>query len=476
MSLRRSSTTLNRSLIRPLGLPTELIIEIMTHLDRVGLESLPELLHIPLAGVVQYASGQNVVSPRERKGMRSMSLSDLSDNRSIINIVDIVGMELLNNTLISEMCKALSKSINHITISQIEMSPFHNEFINGRKNRIFTLINSLPVSTQIVIRDSEFVGLNDGNIDLGRISFKSVVSLELQRCVFKGGTKLEIENVGELVLMEYSNEMIDSIDLEGGNINAFYAWGAAVKLENRTINTQEFGIFGGLDLQNVKFTGKCASFSSASGDFPLNIKGLDAPNLNELSISFREESPPCIDLNAPLLHRVALSGFGTVFGAANVREYDEDDFLFLREIKDLKLSHFFEPLHKIDLHNLTKLSLECNRKATHVERVFPSLKELVVFLSFCPEQVPLIKAENLESLEITVGRKFKVDSIIPTVRRYPKLEVFSFRNCGCSFLTRRRVEIMIYWMRWRTPCNLKEVRCGKWRVRCGYCFWGLFGL
>jgi hypothetical protein len=248
-----------------------------------------------------------------------------------------------------------------------------------------------------------------------------------------------------------------------------------VKLDNRTINTQEFGIFGGLDLQNVKFTGKCASSSSASGDFPLNIKGLDEPNLNELSVTFREESPPRIYLNAPLLHRVALSSFGIVFGTANIRKHEEEDFLFLREIKDLKLSHFFEPLHKIDLHRLTKLYLQCNREATDVQRVFPSLKELVVSLSFCPERVPLIKAENLESLEIIVGRQFKIDSIISNIRRYPKLEIFSFRNCGCSFLTRRRVEIMICWMRWRTPCNLKEVRCGKSRLGCGYCFWGFFG-
>jgi hypothetical protein len=458
-----------------LGLPTELIIEIMTLLDRVGLESFSGLLHITLAGVVQYSCSPNMISPREPKGMRSMSVFDLRQTRSLINIVDIVGMELLNDTLISEMSKGLSKSINHITISQIEMSPFHYELIESKRNRIFTLINSLPDSSQIVIRDSEFVGLNDGNIDLGRISFKNIEYLKIQRCNFKGGTELAIANVGDLELMDYSNEKIDSIDLEGGNINAFYAWGAAVKLENRTINTQEFGIFGGLDLQNVKFTGKCASFSSAFGDFPLNIKGLDAPNLTELSISFREESPPRIELNAPMLHRVEWSGFGIVFDAANVREYEEEDFIFLREIKELKLIHFFEPLHKIDLHRLTKLSLECNPKATDVKTVFPSLKELVVSLSSCPERVPLIKAENLESLEIIVERQFKIDFIIPTIRRYPKLEVFSFKNCACSFLTRRRVEIMIYWMRWRTPCNLKEVRCGKWRLRCGYCFWGFFG-
>jgi hypothetical protein len=70
-----------------------------------------------------------------------------------------------------------------------------------------------------------------------------------------------------------------------------------------------------------------------------------------------------------------------------------------------------------------------------VERVFPSLKELVVSLIFCPERAPLIKAENFESLEIIVGRQFRVDSMIPTILRYPMLEVFCFKNCGCSFLS-----------------------------------------
>jgi hypothetical protein len=223
--------------IGPLGLPTELIIKIMTHLDPVGLESFSELVYIPLSGVVQYGYGPNVVAPREPKGMRSLSLSDLNHNRCSINIVDIVGMDLLNDTLISEMCEALSESINHISISQIGMSPFHYEFINDKRNRIFTLINSLPDSSQIVIRDSEFVGLNDGNINLGRISFKNIKLLKIQRCGFKGGNELEIDNIGRLWLMDYSNDMIESIDLEGGDMNVFYASGAVLKLENRTIKT-----------------------------------------------------------------------------------------------------------------------------------------------------------------------------------------------------------------------------------------------
>jgi hypothetical protein len=453
----------------------ELIIEIMTHLDRVGLESFLDVLDIPLPGVVQYAPGPNVVSPREHKGVRSMSLSDLDQHPSIINIVNIVGIESMSDTLISEMCKALSKSINHITISQAEESLFRSDAREGEGNKIFTLINSLPNSSRVVVRDSKFVGLNDGSIDLSRISFKNIENLQLQKCAFRGGAELEIENVGALWLMDFSNEMINSIDLEGGNMNAFYVWGDAVKLENRTINTEEFRGRGGLHLQNVKFTGTCAIFSSAS-DLSLSIKGFDAPNLYELCILFREESPPRLNLNAPLLHRVKWSLFGTIFGTANVRQYHEEDFIFLREIRELKLSAFFEPLHKIDLHRLTKLCLECSRNVTDVERVFPCLKELVVTLFNYVDSVPVIKAESLESLEITVGRKFEVDSIIRTIRRYPKLHVFSFKNCGCSFVTRRRVQMLIYWMKWRTPCNLKVVRCGKSRIECGYCFWGFFGL
>jgi hypothetical protein len=152
-----------------------------------------------------------------------MSLSDLDQNRSMINIVDIVGMELLNDTVISEMCKALSKSINHITISQVEMSPFNHKFMDGKRNKIFRLINSLPDSSHIVIGDSEFAGLNDGDIDLGHISFKNIKLLKRPRCSFRGRTELEIENIGRQRLMDFPNVMIENIDLAGGNMSAFYA-------------------------------------------------------------------------------------------------------------------------------------------------------------------------------------------------------------------------------------------------------------
>jgi hypothetical protein len=94
----------------------------------------------------------------------------------LINIVDIVGMELMNNTLISESCKALSKSINHINILQIEMSLFNYELIDDKRNGISTFISSLPDSSQIAIRDSEFVGLYGGNMGLGKISFRNIKS------------------------------------------------------------------------------------------------------------------------------------------------------------------------------------------------------------------------------------------------------------------------------------------------------------
>jgi hypothetical protein len=52
--LLRLTKTAERSPIWLFELPMELIIEIMTHFDRVGLESLIALLNIPLPGMVQY--------------------------------------------------------------------------------------------------------------------------------------------------------------------------------------------------------------------------------------------------------------------------------------------------------------------------------------------------------------------------------------------------------------------------------------
>jgi hypothetical protein len=85
----------------------------MTHLDRVDLESFLNLVDFPLAGVVQYATDPGaVLSGKGNEGILSVSLDDLNQSYSMINIVDIVGMDSVNDALISQMCKALSQSMN----------------------------------------------------------------------------------------------------------------------------------------------------------------------------------------------------------------------------------------------------------------------------------------------------------------------------------------------------------------------------
>jgi hypothetical protein len=447
-----------------LGLPLELIIEIMTHLDRMGLESLMDLLDIPLPGVLQYASVPHDIFPGRNRAMRPLSLADLAQSYSRIKIVDIVGMKSMNDIKVSEMCKALSRSISHITISRIQGSLL--DAWNGKRNKILKLINSLPDSSKVIIKDSRFVGLNDDNIDLRRTSFKNIRHLCIQRCGITGGPELEIENIGALCLKEFSNELIESIDMEGRNIRSFYLLDTAVKLENRTINTQEFRSTGGLDLQNVKFTGTSASFESMRLDVSLNIRGLEAPNLCELKIVFWQNAPTEINLNAPLLHKVRWHCYGTYFGLQDVRKYEEGELLFLQQLRELELMYFYEPLYRVDLHRLTKLSLECHQSLTNLERVFPSLKELVISLRRRAECAPLLKADNLENLKISTGVNFRVDSIIPTVIHYPKLKAFSFENCGWCFLTRKRVQILLYWMKWQALCELKVIRCGASEDRC----------
>jgi hypothetical protein len=111
--------------------------------------------------------------------------------------------------------------------------------------------------------------------------------------------------------------------------------------------------------------------------------------LNELKIAIGDkESLPPMNFNAPILDKVTWSYYHPAAGdARHVLQYREEDFIFLPEIRELELGYFFQPLHKIDLDRLTKLCLRCDREARDVERVLPSLKELVVFLNFCPEQV-----------------------------------------------------------------------------------------
>jgi hypothetical protein len=207
-------------------------------------------------------------------------------------------------------------------------------------------------------------------------------------------------------------------------------------------------------------------------DVSLNIRGLDAPNLHELRIVFLIEPPPKINLNAPLLRKVQWEYYGTSSGFENVRKYKEEELQFLQQIRELDLMHFYEPLYRIDLHRLTKLSLECHQPLTDLERVFPSLMELVVVLSHGAECAPLLKADNLQSLKIRTHVDFRVDSLIPTVLHYPKLQTLSFENCVWCFLTRTRVQIILYWMNWKALCDLKVIRF----CTCEYgCHHGWFG-
>jgi hypothetical protein len=457
-----------------LHLPTELIIEVMIHLERVDLESFLNLVDFPLQGVVQYATGPGTeLSGNENKETMSVSLDDLNQSYSMINIVDIVGMDSVNDALISQMCKALSHSMNHVSISQTGRSVF-DEYSSSKSNRVLELINSLPDSSEVVIKDSRSVRLNDGQIDLRRVSFQNINYLWLKRCDLQGGGELQMSNVVELVLVDFSDEMINSINLEACNNNLLCLWGAAVKLQGKTINTQVLACNGGADLQSVKFTGTCFTFCALQDGY-LITEGFEAPNLYEMKILFGDEFPRLINFNAPMLHRVELSS-GINYGRQGIRQLQEKDLTFLQQIRELELSSFVDPLLKVDLHRLTKLVLRWSRREAEVERVFPSLKELVVTLSFVADSLPVIKAENLENLEISVQGNFVVDSIVPTIRRYPLLKRFSFKNCRCSFFTRRRVEIMVYWMKWQTPCNLEVVHCSKVVWPCHHRILGFFGL
>jgi hypothetical protein len=461
-----------------LSLPTELIVEIMTHLDRVDLEPFLDIVDFPLEGVVQYVSGPSAgFLGRNHKGMRkirSMSLADLHQCCSMINIVDIVGMESVNDALTSDMSVTLSDSTNHINVSQLKSSTL-DEYEDSKKNIVLKLINSLPSSSKVVIRDSTSVGLYDGNVDPRRISFQNIRFLRFRRCGLKGGTKLQMENVGELSLKDFSDEMIDSINLEALNSDSLYLCSDSVKLKNRTINTQLLGVIGNQSLHGVKFNGKCAKFI-ASRDGDIRVQNFQAPHLDEVSITFRTQLPSLTNFNAPKLRRVELSSNTFLFHTQDIGQTQEEDFIFLRQISELELSQFFDPLHKIDLHRLRKLILHRYRGPTEVQRVFPSLNELVISLSFRSECVPWIKAENLQNLQIIVDGNFRVDSIVSTICRYPQLKVFAFETCRCSFLTRMKVKMLIYRMKWQIPCDLEVVRCVQSRRPCPHSILACFRL
>jgi tRNA-binding EMAP/Myf-like protein len=434
--------TRERSPMWVFELPMELIIEIMAHLDRVGLESLIALLNIPLPGVFQYVM-ESYFERRPGKGglIKQLSLDDLEQNYSKINIVDIVGLESMNSTKISKVCKALSNSINHINLCQIEESLFKNA-LEGKSERIFELINSLPNSSKVVVKDCKIVKLYDNDTDLRKTEFSNINCLHVDRCGIKGGTKLSLHRINCLRLIECSNELLESIDLEAGNLVTLNldSLERPIKLKDKTINAKHFPCYGGLNFHRIKFTGR--SITLRARFWEVSIRELDAPNLTHLGISFVERIPSLIGLKAPILQNVTYEFHGSRTVVYN-NKYTEDDFKYLQQTIELKLNLFYEPLYRVDLPNLRILSLFLCENIPNVGRVFPFLEKLTIVLGFNANCVPHIEADSLQSLKIDCSSLFNLESFIPTINRYPEMKDLSFTNCECCVLTRERIRTMV---------------------------------
>jgi hypothetical protein len=448
----------------------ELIIEIMTHLDRVGVECLVDLLDRPLPGVVQYVIGPYYMLSSELSNwIERVHLDKLNDSKPIcmISLVDFIGIDYLGPSDISEMIRKLPCSINLVTLREVTSSYLRAVINKGHESwmvdQIAQLTDDLSYQSKLEVMESEDVLLYHSDIDLRKISFKNIKTLEFQNCGVKDGTSVDMKGVDDLWLVQCTEQLKNCIDLEACDVKAFHVQylDSRFVLRDRTINTKKFRCMGYFDIQRIIFGGRCMVISSLGNQN--SVRDVIGPKLHYLRIWFRKRVPPVINLNAPMLYRVEY--FSTIEPPVVDRkeylnEYTDEECLYLQQTTKLKLAHFLAPLYRIDLHNLTLLDISLSMDISPVERVFPALKTLVIQLYGEANHAPEIKADNLESLEIKTRAQFNVYSIEGTIGCYPKMKRFRFSNGPWSLITRIQVLLMIFILKWFTSRNFKT-ECGR---------------
>jgi hypothetical protein len=448
----------------------EIIIEIMTYLDRMGAASLVHLLDRPLPGVVRYVVGSIYLLSSELNSLiETVQLDDLGDSRPacMINLVDLRGIDYLEPSDISEITSKLSGSINLVTLRGVRSNYLRRMINMGHGSRmvdqIAQLTDELPYQSKLEVMESENVLMYHCDIDLRKISFKNIRTLEFQNCGVKDGKTLDMKGIDDLWLVQCTEQLKNCINLEVCDVKTFHVqyFFSRFTLRDRTINTEKFRCMGYFDLQRIFFGGSQMVVSSLGNRN--SVRDVFSPELHYLRIWFRERVPPMINFKAPMLYSVEY--FSTVEPPVvdleeYLNEYTDEECLYLQQTTELKLAHFLAPLYKIDLLNLTLLDVSLSMDIPPVERVFPALKTLVIQLYGEANRVPEIKADNLESLEIRTRTQFDAYSLADTIDHYPMMKRFSFANGPWWLITRIQVILTIYILKWYTSRSFKT-ECGR---------------
>jgi hypothetical protein len=396
-------------------------------MDGESLERLVKVMDIDLSGVVQYVvHGAACIEPGKIKMLHE--LDHLKDNHSMINVVYISSFESLN---VDKALDLLSHSINHVYITGLKITSGDQH--QDLTRQLTKFLNNSSLHTMVTVCGCTRVIVRDVKIDPSRLKFKHLKFLELENCsvVKRDATFLEFLAVERLSLVDCTNDLLEMIDFTWGrpkfvNLSQTRTPGLfdddmVLRSKHLDLQLLNVGQLGGVE--ELDFEGSYLSLLMAQGEQKKIISNIRAPRLRSLDIICTGSIPSIKRLYAPLLSNVIVKeGLALLIDDS----IDPTDWLFLSDIRLLKLCFVTVHLYHLRFVKLEKLIIYINDNIRDVPNDFPTLKTLWINLAAAADRAPKLRASKLLHLWIYYTRDvhFDVSSLIPTLAQYPRLDHF----------------------------------------------------
>jgi hypothetical protein len=377
----------------------EIQIKVMSHMDGESLERLVRVMDVDLSGVVQYVvDGATCRQPGRIKVLQG--LAHLKTSYSMINIVYISSFESLN---MDKALDFLSHSINHVYISGLKITSRDQH--QDVTQQLAKFLNNSSLHTMVTISDCAGVIVRDVKIDPFRLKLKHLKFLELENCslIKPGSTFLEVDAVERLSLVDCTR---DNMVLRAKHIDVLWLDVEQVR-----------------GVEELNFEGFYLNLLMAQGEQKKIISNIRAPRLRSLDIICTGSIPSIKRLYAPLLSNVIVKeGLALLIDDS----IDPTDWLFLSDIRLLKLCFVTVHLYHLRFVKLEKLIIYLKDNIKDIPNDFPMLRTLWICLAAGADRAPKIRADKLLHLRIYYTRNvhFDCSSLIPTLAQYPRLDHF----------------------------------------------------
>jgi hypothetical protein len=403
-------------------LPVELLVHIMTFLRRKNLETLISTLDMDFTGIVRYVV--DTPSAVRSSKVRTVKLESLDHDikKSMINIVVIKNANKLDTDL---TMRYVAGSFNLFCISNVKVNMEYPLVLRENMLEKLLIANSVckrPTALEVTNSDE----LEVRHRDVTRTSFRNINSLVFMCCkVTEGSLQFITSNVKILELFWCSGRIIHPKTFrhaDGMRHDSI--------LRDISINAGEVRIIGS-ELRSLIFNGTVLRhFSLKKNKKTLALTKVWAPKLFELSMRFYNFFPIVMDFYAPLLTNVKFFKCpeqSEPFSFNNDTQDTPNRYHFLRNVKTLELRFFWEPLYKVEFKWLCTLTLHLHKNLVPVQNDFPRLESFNVHLLEEVDMVPIIRAENLNCLNLVYYKNLTVWTFSRARISYPRLLRFSLR-------------------------------------------------